>query len=70
MGLLVVKAVTYLIIIIFICALSCMCLYHYSGICLQGKRIITRQATSVQVKPLADLSGHTGEEKVVEDSKN
>lgn len=65
MGLSAEKAVTYLIIIISICALSCMRLYHYSGICLQCKRIITRQATSVQVKPLADLSGHTGKEKVV-----
>ena len=65
MGLLVEKVVTYLKIIIFICALSCMCLYYYYGICLQCKQIITSQATSVQVKPFADFSGHTGEEKVV-----
>ena len=65
MGLLVEKVVTYSKIIIFICALSCVRLYYYYVICLQCRQIITRQATSVQVKPLADFSGHTVEEKVV-----
>lgn len=59
MGLLVEKVVTYLIIIIFICALSCMRLYFYYGICLQSKQIAARQDTSIQVKP---LRAHWGRE--------
>ena len=45
-------------IIILTCVFSCMCLYWCCSICLQRNQIASRVATSMLMKPLANLSWH------------
>ena len=57
-------------IIILIDIFSCMCLYRCCGISLQCHQKAFQQGTSLQVKPLADCSGCTEEERRVRDCKS
>lgn len=45
---------------------SCMYMYCCSEVCLQCGHLVTKQATSLLLKPLADHSGHLAEEGTCE----